>query len=274
MILAVVRGIVVNRRCRRRDRSRPFLKSSTQYLPEQDVTRDFRKTRPATPRGHVDVIVPRVGEYLWKQLKSLLNQARKPPRGVSLHPARWQLAARIKVGQFRADLFWQMTRGPVEKLATMTVIRNAGQGQAVPAVSIDPLDLAVVRIEAGDEAETSADGVGLEILNRLKPVLYRALEPRRRVSLAPNRWGLSAQVENGQLQADLFWQTIAGPVDKLATVTVTRNRNRGRPILEVAIDPLHFSGAGTDKEAREEAIEHCVSWAWLTFQGEDRRRQP
>ena len=238
------------------------------------MTRDFRKKRPATPSGHVDVIVPRVGEYLWKRLKSLLRQARKPPRGASLHPARWQLAARIKVGQFRADLFWQMTKGPVEKLATMTVIRNAGQPQAVPQVSIDPLDLAVVRIEVDDEAEPSGDGVGQDTLSRLKPVLHRALEPRRRVSLAPKRWGLSAQVEDGQLLADLFWQTIEGPVVKLATVTVIRNRSRGRPILEVAIDPLHFSGAGTDMKAREEAIEHCVSWAWLTFQGEDRRCQP
>jgi len=220
------------------------------------------------------VIVPRVGEFLWKRLNSLLKQARNPRRGVSLHPSRWQLAARIKVGQFRADLFWQMTRGPVEKLATMTVIRSAGQGQAVPEVTIAPLDLAVVRIEAGDETEGSGDGVGLEILNRLKPVLYRALEPRRRVSLAPKQWGLSAQVENGQLQADLFWQTIEGPVEKLATVTVIRNINQGRPLLEVAIDPLHFSGAGTEAKGQEEAIEHCISWAWLTIQGEDRRCQP
>ena len=238
------------------------------------MTRDVRKTRPTTPSGRVDVIVPRIGAYLLKRLKSLVKQARKPPGRVSLHPSRWQLAARIKVGQFQADLFWQMTQGPVEKLATMTVIRNAGQRQAIPQVSIDPLDLAVVRIEADDETEASGDGVGQETLNRLKPVLYRALKPRRRVSLAPKRWGLSAWVENARLQADLFWQTIGGPVEKLATVTVIRNINQGRPLLEVAIDPLHFSGTGTEAKGQEEAIEHCISWAWLTIKGENRRCQP
>ena len=159
----------------------------------------------------------------------------------------------------------------MKKLATMTVIRNAGQGQAVPEVSIDPLDLAVVRIVATDEAVVSGDGVGQEILNRLKPVLYRALKPRGRVSLAPKRWGLSTQVENGRLQADLFWQTIEGPVENMAIVTVIQNAKQRRPILGVAIDPIHFSGTETGKKAREEAIEHCISWAWVTYRGRGRR---